>query len=71
MWIPWSKLRIRITKIGGVEFKDILQEQASEYLEVQSYLADPIEFLEAHIRKVEDMSVFTESSRSQSYENSY
>ena len=61
MWIPWSRLGIRITKIGGVEFKDIVQEQASEHAEDQSYLEDRIEFLEAHIRKVEDVSVFTEN----------
>lgn len=60
VWIPWSRLGIRISKIGGIEFKEIVQEQASEHAEELSYLEDRIESLEAHIRKVDEMSEFTE-----------
>jgi hypothetical protein len=61
VWIPWSRLGIRISKIGGIEFKEIVQGQASEHAEDISYLEDRIESLEAHIRKVDEMSEFTES----------
>lgn len=61
VWIPWSRLGIRISKIGGIEFKEIVQEQASEHAEELSYLEDRIESLEAHIRKVDEMSGFTEN----------
>ena len=60
-WIPWSKLGIRISKIGGIEFKEIVQEQASEHAEELSYLEDRIEVLEAQIRKSDDMVGFVES----------
>lgn len=61
VWIPWSRLGIRISKIGGIEFKEIVQEQASEHAEELSYLEDRIESLEAQIRKVDEMAEFTES----------
>jgi hypothetical protein len=61
VWIPWSRLGIRISKIGGIEFKEIVQEQASEHAEELSYLEDRIESLEVQIRKVDDTSGLTES----------
>lgn len=61
VWVPWSKLGIRISKFGGIEFKEIVQEQASEHAEELSYLEDRIEALEAQIRKSDEMVSFTES----------
>jgi hypothetical protein len=55
VWVPWSKLGIRISKIGGIEFKEIVQEQASEHAEDLSYLEDRIEVLEARVRKSDEM----------------
>jgi hypothetical protein len=51
VWIPWSKLGIRISKIGGIEFKEIVQGQASEHAEELSYLESRIESLEDQARK--------------------
>lgn len=61
VWVPWSKLGIRISKIGGIEFKEIVQEQASEHAEDLSYLEDRIESLEAQIRKSDEMVGFVEN----------
>jgi len=61
VWIPWSKLGVRISKIGGIEFKEIVQEQASEHAEELSFLEDRIEFLEARIRKLDETAEITES----------
>lgn len=63
VWIPWERLGIRISKIGGIEFKEIVQEQASEHAEELSYLVDRIESLETHVRKVDGISDLTESSQ--------
>ncbi|OKY25131.1 hypothetical protein [Thalassotalea sp. PP2-459] len=61
VWIPWGKMGIRISKIGGIEFKEIVQEQASEHAEELSYLEDRIESLEAHIRNHDGITELTES----------
>ncbi len=61
VWVPWAKLGIRISKIGGIEFKEIVQEQASEHAEELSYLEDRIESLEALIRRTDEMVEFSES----------
>lgn len=61
VWFPWSRLGIRITKIGGIEFKEIVTNQASEHAEEIGYLEDRIETLEAGLRRVDEMSDFTES----------
>jgi hypothetical protein len=61
IWIPWEKLGIRISKIGGIEFKEIVQEQASEHAEELSYLEDRIESLEAHIRNDDRITELTEN----------
>lgn len=61
VWVPWAKLGIRISKIGGIEFKEIVQEQASEHAEELSYLEDRIESLEAQIRKSDEMVGFVEN----------
>lgn len=61
VWIPWSRLGIRVSKIGGIEFKEIVQGQASEHAEELSYLEDRIEALEAQIRKSDEMLELTES----------
>ncbi len=61
VWIPWDKMGIRISKIGGIEFKEIVQEQASEHAEELGYLEDRIESLEAHIRNHDGITEFTES----------
>ena len=51
VWVPWHALGVRITKIGGIEFKEIVEEQASEHAEEISYLQDRIEVLEANFRE--------------------
>ncbi|CAH7201943.1 conserved hypothetical protein [Vibrio chagasii] len=63
VWVPWSKLGVRISKIGGVEFRDIVQGQASEHAEELSYLEDRIEFLEAKIKENDELSVLTDPPR--------
>jgi hypothetical protein len=61
VWIPWSSLGIRISKIGGIEFKEIVQVQASEHAEDLSYLKGRIEALESQVRKSDEMIGFVES----------
>lgn len=61
VWVPWDKLGIRISKIGGIEFKEIVQGQASEHAEDLSYLEDRIESLESKIRKSDEMVGFEEN----------
>lgn len=61
VWVPWAKLGIRISKIGGIEFKEIVQEQASEHAEEISYLENRIESLEAQIRKSDEMVGFVKN----------
>lgn len=58
---PWAKFGLRISKIGGVEFKEIVQEQASEHAEDIGYLEDRIEFLEAQFRKQDDRAFVAEA----------
>ena len=62
VWMPWQKLGIRITKIGGIEFKEIVEEQASEHAEEISYLQDRVEALEASFRRSNELVDFIESS---------
>ena len=61
IWIPWDKLGFRITKIGGIEFKEIVSEQASENAEEFSYLEDRIEYLEVKLHSMDEMAQFHES----------
>ncbi|MCS0433164.1 hypothetical protein [Vibrio diabolicus] len=63
VWVPWSKLGMRISKIGGVEFRDIVQGQASEHAEELSYLEDRIEYLEAKIKESDELSALTDPPR--------
>ena len=60
VWIPWAKLGIRISRIGGIEFENIVKEQASEHAEEVSYLEDRIEVLEAKARSGNEMSEITD-----------
>lgn len=61
VWMPWSTLGLRITKIGGIEFKEIVAGQASEHAEEISYLQDRIETLEAKVRSLHGITEFLES----------
>ncbi|MBA6357499.1 MULTISPECIES: hypothetical protein [unclassified Colwellia] len=61
IWIPWDKLGLRITKIGGIEFKEIVAEQASENAEEFSYLEERIEYLETKLHSMDDLAQFHES----------
>ncbi|MFM2484349.1 hypothetical protein [Celerinatantimonas yamalensis] len=61
VWIPWSKLGIRISKIGGIEFTQIVREQALEHAEDLIYLEDRIESLEAQARSTNEMAELTET----------
>ena len=60
-WMPWHVLGVRITKIGGIEFKEIVAEQASEHAEEISYLQDRIEVLEVNFRQLNGITGITES----------
>lgn len=60
IWIPWRRLGIRVTKIGGIEFEEIFSNQATEHSEEISYLEDRIELLELHIRKADESIILTE-----------
>jgi len=63
VWVPWQRLGIRITKIGGIEFEKVVAEQASEHAEELSYLQDRIESLEAGLRRTDEMAEITEQFR--------
>jgi hypothetical protein len=56
VWVPWAKLGLRITKIGGVEFEQVLNTQASEHAEELSYLAEQIESLEDRVRQNDEVA---------------
>lgn len=60
VWLPWGKMGIKISKIGGVEFQQIVATQASEHAEEAGYLEDRIEVLEERIHKLDKMSAITE-----------
>lgn len=60
VWMPWHVLGIRISKIGGIEFKEIVAEQASEHAEEISYLQDRIEVLEANLRQINGVATLVE-----------
>ena len=61
IWIPWDKLGLRITKIGGIEFKEIVAGQASENAEEFSYLEDRIEYLETKLHSMDSLAQFHET----------
>jgi len=60
VWVPWQRLGIRITKIGGIEFEKVVAEQASEHAEEISYLQDRIEIIEAGLRRTDEVAEITE-----------
>ncbi len=55
-WVPWAKLGLRVTKIGGVEFEQVLNTQASEHAEELSFLAEQIEALEDRVRQSDELA---------------
>lgn len=61
VWMPWHALGLRITKIGGIEFKEIVAEQATEHAEEITYLQDRIEVLENKLRQLHGVTVLAES----------
>ena len=63
VWIPWQRLGIRITKIGGIEFGKVVAEQASEHAEELSYLQNRIEALESGLRSTNEMADIQEIIR--------
>ncbi|WP_104401808.1 hypothetical protein [Vibrio penaeicida] len=63
VWVPWAKIGVRISKIGGVEFTDIVQGQASEHAEELSYLEDRIEYLEAKVKENDELAVLMDPPR--------
>lgn len=63
VWTPWSKLGLRISKIGGVEFKDIVQMQASEHAEELIYLETRIEFLERKVKDSDELAPLVDPMR--------
>lgn len=62
VWTPWANLVVKITKIGGIEFKDIVEKQASEHAEEISDLIDRIELLESRIRQGDSLISFVEQA---------
>jgi len=63
VWIPWPRLGVRISKIGGIEFKEIVQGQASEHAEEISYLEDRIASLEGRFREKDETGDMIEAIR--------
>lgn len=61
VFAPWRKLGVRITKIGGIEFEQIVAVQASEHAEEIAYLQDRIEALETKIRKLDESTELSEN----------
>ena len=61
VWIPWQKMGLKITKIGGIEFKDIVERQATEHTEELAYLQDRIEDLENQNRENDGISKLRET----------
>ncbi|WP_415883804.1 hypothetical protein ACMXYN_04645 [Neptuniibacter sp. PT8_73] len=61
IWIPWEKLGLKITKIGGIEFKEIVAEQASENAEEFGYFENRIEFLEQKVHSMNEVDQLMES----------
>lgn len=53
--IPWADMGVRISKIGGIEFKEIVEGQALEHATDISQLEERIEFLENAIRESDEM----------------
>ncbi|WP_321389181.1 hypothetical protein [uncultured Desulfuromusa sp.] len=51
--IPWAKFGIRISKIGFIEFEQIVAAQASENNEILTYLEERIETIEDALRQTE------------------
>jgi len=60
VWIPWQRLGIKITKIGGIEFGEIAAKQASEHAEELTYLQGRIESLEENARESDSTLFITE-----------
>jgi hypothetical protein len=61
VWIPWQSLGMRITKIGGIEFKEIVEEQATEHAEEISYLQSRVEMLEGKVRQIVGITEMVET----------
>ncbi|MBY8115122.1 hypothetical protein KW542_21405 [Vibrio fluvialis] len=61
IWVPWEKLGLKVTKIGGIEFKEIVAGQASENAEEFGYLENRIEFLEQKVHSMNEIDQFMES----------
>ncbi len=60
VWMPWQRLGLRITKLGGVEFQQVVAGQASEHAEDISNLEYRIQALEENIRKKDELADITE-----------
>ncbi|AUM14706.1 hypothetical protein [Ketobacter alkanivorans] len=53
---PWSKLGIRINKIGPVEFERVLNEQSKEHIEELSELRQLVSELDIKVRGMDEIS---------------
>lgn len=53
---PWSKLGIRINRIGPVEFERVLNEQSKEHIEELSELRQFVSELDAKVRGMDEIS---------------
>ena len=62
-WTPWKKLGVRVSKIGGLEFEKIVQEQAAEHIEDQNDLNKRIKSLENQLLKLDSTLEFTDQSK--------
>ena len=56
IWIPWEELGIRIKKIGGIEFQQIIDEQANERSHDIGYLTEQFEELEEKISEINNIN---------------
>lgn len=56
---PWSKLGIRINKIGPIEFERVINEQAKEHIEEISELRQLLFEVDVKLRGLDEISSFS------------
>ncbi len=55
VWVPWRKMGI--SKVGGVEFRDMIQGQASEHAEEIAEIQQRLEILESQTKNIDSNSI--------------
>lgn len=60
VWMPWESMGIRVSKIGSVEFEQVLRGQATEAAEEFSELRERIVDLEKGLKGLDEISGVSE-----------